>query len=141
MPLPKLKNSLTVKLTLDSVLWIRELVFQLWQLHQKKYPKTSVKLAQSGCNLAQSVKLRVQHEIIYNNVYFVDRGQNPVAHIFEDRLKQVSNHCASSTNLFELYRFENVSRSNQIYRIGGQVLLTSDGKQSSSKKKNSSMPL
>ena len=40
MPLPKLKNSLSVKLTLDSVLQIPELVFQLWQLHPKNYPKT-----------------------------------------------------------------------------------------------------
>ena len=36
MPLPKLKNSLSVKLALDSVLQIRKLVFQLWQLHPKK---------------------------------------------------------------------------------------------------------
>ena len=40
MPLPKLKNSLSMKLALDSVLQIRELVFQLWQLHPKKLSKT-----------------------------------------------------------------------------------------------------
>ena len=40
MPLPKLKNSLSVKLALDSVLQIRKLVFQLWQLHPKKLSKT-----------------------------------------------------------------------------------------------------
>ena len=61
MPLPKLKNSLSVKLALDSVLQSHELVFQLWRLHPKKYPKPSVKLAQSGRILAQSVKLGVQH--------------------------------------------------------------------------------
>ena len=60
MPLPKLKNSLTLKLALDSVLQIRELVFQLCQLHPKIYPKLSVKLAQSGHNLAPSVKLGIQ---------------------------------------------------------------------------------
>ena len=59
MPLPKLKNSLSVKLALDSVLQIRELVFKLWQLHPKNYPKLSMKLAHSDCDLAQSVKLGV----------------------------------------------------------------------------------
>ena len=34
-----------------------QISFQLWQLHPKKYPKPSVKLAQSGCDLLQSVKL------------------------------------------------------------------------------------
>ena len=40
MPLQKLKNYLSVRLALDSVLQIRELVFQLWQLHSKKLSKT-----------------------------------------------------------------------------------------------------
>ena len=40
MPLSKLKNYLSVKLALDSVLNIRKLVFQLWQLHPKKLSKT-----------------------------------------------------------------------------------------------------
>ena len=40
MPLPKLKNSLSVKLALDSVLQIRKLVFQLQQLHPKKVSTT-----------------------------------------------------------------------------------------------------
>ena len=40
MPLPKLKNFLSVKRALDSVLQICELVFQFWQLHTKKLSKT-----------------------------------------------------------------------------------------------------
>ena len=64
MPLPKLKNSLSVKLALDSVLQIRKLVFLLWLMHPKKYPKLSVKLVQSGRDLAQSVKLGVQENIL-----------------------------------------------------------------------------
>ena len=40
MPLPKLKNYLSVKLTLDSVLQIRKLDFLLWQLHPKNLSKT-----------------------------------------------------------------------------------------------------
>ena len=40
MQLPKLKNCLSVKLALDSVLQIRELVFQLWRLHPKQLSKT-----------------------------------------------------------------------------------------------------
>ena len=40
MPLPKLKNSLSVKLALYSVLQICELVFLLWQLHPKKLSKS-----------------------------------------------------------------------------------------------------
>ena len=48
MPLPKLKNSLSVKLALDSVLQIRELVFQLWQLHPKNVSETGAKWSQFG---------------------------------------------------------------------------------------------
>ena len=40
MPLPKLKNFLSVKLSLDSELQIHELLFQLWQLHPKKVSKS-----------------------------------------------------------------------------------------------------
>ena len=52
MPLPKLKYSLSVKLALDSVLQIHELIFQLWQLHPKKLSKalseTCAKWSQFG---------------------------------------------------------------------------------------------
>ena len=40
MPLPKLKNCLSVKLALDSVLQIRKLVFILANCMQKKFSKT-----------------------------------------------------------------------------------------------------
>ena len=48
MPLPKLKNTLSVKLALDSVLQIRKLIFQLWQLHPKKVSKTTAKWSRFG---------------------------------------------------------------------------------------------
>ena len=48
MPLPKLKYSLSVKLALDSVLKIRELVFQLWQFIQKNVSETGAKWTQFG---------------------------------------------------------------------------------------------
>ena len=59
MPLPKQKK-LFVSVTcfrlcaLDS-----RISFLALAIASKKYPKLSVKLAQSGCNLAQSVKLGV----------------------------------------------------------------------------------
>ena len=68
MPLTKLKNSLLVKLPLDSVLQICELVFSFGDCIQKYYPKLSVKLAQSGRDLVQSVKLGVQHSIQFKQV-------------------------------------------------------------------------
>ena len=58
MPLPKLKNSLSVKLSLDSVLDL-QISFSALAIASKNYPKSSVKLVQSGRNLAQSVKLWV----------------------------------------------------------------------------------
>ena len=48
MPLPKLKNSLPVKLALDSVLQIHELVFQIWQLHPKNVSETGSKWSRFG---------------------------------------------------------------------------------------------
>ena len=59
MPLQKLKNSLSVKLALDSVLKICELFFSFGNCIQKNYPKLLVKLAHSGRNLAQLVKLGI----------------------------------------------------------------------------------
>ena len=48
MPLPKLKNSLSVKLALDSVLQIHKLVFQLLQLHPKNVSETGAKWLRFG---------------------------------------------------------------------------------------------
>ena len=50
MPLPKLKNSLSVKLASDSVLQICELVFKLWELHPKKLSKT---ISETGTKWSQ----------------------------------------------------------------------------------------
>ena len=48
MPLPKLKNSLSVKLALDSVLQIHELVFSFGNCIQKTVSETLAKWSRFG---------------------------------------------------------------------------------------------
>ena len=60
MPLPKLKNLFVSETCLRFCAIDLQISFLALAIASKKNPKLSVKLAQSGCNLAQSVKLGVQ---------------------------------------------------------------------------------
>ena len=57
MPLPKPKNLFVSETRLRFCALDLQISFLASAIALKKYPKPSVKLAQSGCNLAQSVKL------------------------------------------------------------------------------------
>ena len=59
MPLPELKNSFVSETCFRFCATDLQISFLALAIASKKYPKPSVKLAQSGCNLAQSVKLGV----------------------------------------------------------------------------------
>ena len=59
MPLPKLKNLFVSETRLRFCAIDLQIIFLALGLDPKKIPKPSVKLMQSGCNLAQSVKLGV----------------------------------------------------------------------------------
>ena len=59
MPLPKLKNLFVSETHLRFCAIDLRISFLALAIASKKYPKPSVKLMQSGCNLAQSVKLGV----------------------------------------------------------------------------------
>ena len=78
MPLPKLKNSLSVKLALDSVLQILELVFQLWQLHPKNVSETRAKWSRFGAvSETQGLTLRLcDYSIAWNALEERDEQQD-----------------------------------------------------------------
>ena len=60
MPLPKLKKLFVSETRLRFCAIDLRISFLALAIASKKNPKPSVKLAQSGCNLAQSVKLGVK---------------------------------------------------------------------------------
>ena len=59
MPLPKLKNLIVSETRLRFCAIDLRISFLALLIASKKNPKLSVKLVQSGCNLAQSVKLGI----------------------------------------------------------------------------------
>ena len=59
MPLPKLNNLLVSETCLRFCAIDLRMSFLALAIVSKRFPKSSVKLAQSGCNLVQSVKLGV----------------------------------------------------------------------------------
>ena len=59
MPLPKLNNLLVSESCSRFCALDSQMSFLALAIASKKNPKPSVKLGQSGCNLVQSVKLRI----------------------------------------------------------------------------------
>ena len=79
----------SAKLAPSLVLLISELIFQLWPWHSKKHPKLTVKLAENGRELVQSVKLVVQC-LTYNLTFFQHCPKR--CQIFEQPLKENKCH-------------------------------------------------
>ena len=75
MPLPKLKNSLSVKLTLDSVLQICELVFSFGNCIPKTVSETHAKWSQFGA-VSETWGLTYDSRVVLYN----RRGFNKTSH-------------------------------------------------------------
>ena len=83
MPLPKLKNSLSVKLALYSVLQIRKLVFSFGNCIQKTVSETCVKWSRFGAvseTRGLTLKLAQCRSNFYNAVFDVILNQPNVLH-------------------------------------------------------------
>ena len=90
MPSPKLKNLFVSETCLRLCAIDLQISFIALAIASKKYPKASVKLAQSGCYLAQSVKLGV---MLFKNIRFWYKIQYFLAIFGKIWLLVISSSC------------------------------------------------